>query len=371
MADTPFFLGLISGTSADAIDVALCRFTPTPECVATAAFPYPPDLRRRVLALARDAVHVNLDELGQLDVEIGRVFADAALAALSDAGVPAAAIRAIGSHGQTIRHRPGGTAPFTLQIGDPNTIAERTGITTVADFRRRDVAAGGQGAPLVPIFHAAVLRHPTHDRAVLNLGGIANVTLLPSGPSTDVRGFDTGPANCLLDAWAERHQGTHRDDGGRWAAQGMVDQGLLADLLADPYFALAGPKSSGREVFNLDWLDRALGGQQRQPVDVQATLLALTVRSVADAIRRDAPGTREVLVCGGGVHNGALMRALTESLAPANVESTAACGVDPDFLEAMAFAWLARQRLERQPGSRTSVTGAIGDRVLGAVYDGG
>ncbi len=369
-AEPALYLGLISGTSADAIDVALASFTGTPRLLTGRALAYPPALRTQVLDLARSTAALDLDALGALDVALGHAFAEAAATLLDHAGVPATAVRAIGLHGQTIRHRPTGAHPFTLQLGDPNVIAERTGILTVADFRRRDVAAGGQGAPLVPAFHAALLRDPRETRAALNLGGIANLTLLPAGADAPVTGFDTGPANCLLDAWAVRHLGTACDLDGRWAATGTVDHDLLADLLAEPYFALPPPKSTGRELFNLDWLERHLAGRAPAPADVQATLVALTACSIATAVRAQAGALRELLVCGGGVHNPVLMRALAAALAPLPVHSTAEHGIDPDHVEAMAFAWLAACRLDGMPGNLPSVTGAAGPRVLGALYAG-
>lgn len=364
------YLGLISGTSADAIDVALVAFDPMPRLVAGAAAPYPAALRPRVLALARETAQINLDELGTLDTELGHAFADAALALLQRESVAPGDVRALGSHGQTVRHKPTLASPYTLQLGDPNVIAERTGILTVGDFRRRDIAAGGQAAPLVPGLHAALLADPTQDRVVLNLGGIANITVLPRDPSAALAGFDTGPANCLMDGWSLLQRGIGCDAGGAWAAQGTVDDALLATMLAEPYFAQTGPKSSGREVFNMDWLQRHLTGRTIAAVDVQATLLALSARTVAAAIRRDATHTRRVLACGGGVHNVALMSALAAALSPIPVDSTASCGIDPDYVEAMAFAWLARQRLLGLPGNRADVTGARGPRVLGAIYFG-
>jgi anhydro-N-acetylmuramic acid kinase len=369
------YVGLISGTSADAIDAVLVRFGARPELVAARALPYPPALRERVLALARADARVALDELGQLDVEVGRAFAAAVEDLLAWARADRASLMAIGSHGQTIRHGPAGDAPFTLQIGDPNVIAEISGVTTVADFRRRDMAAGGQGAPLLPALHAALFRSPETPRVVLNLGGIANITTLPADPAQPVRGFDTGPANCLLDAWAGRHLGQPRDDAGAWAATGTVDQDLLSLMLGDPYFAAPPPKSTGRELFNLDWLQRQLdahvairGVEPPAAVDVQATLMALSVRSIADAILAHGADATEVLACGGGVHNDELMRLLGLALAPRAVKSTMALGVDPDYVEATAFAWLAKRRLEGLSGNLPSVTGAAGERVLGGVF---
>lgn len=365
MADAaPLHLGLISGTSADGIDAALVRFAPRMQVIAARTYAYPDSLRERIVALARNAAAITLDDLGHLDVEIGECFAGAALALLRDAGTDAHDVAALGSHGQTVCHRPGGPYPFTLQIGDPNLIAERTGIVTVADFRRADLAAGGQGAPLLPALHAAVLADAVVPRAILNLGGIANITVLV--PGQPVIGFDTGPANCLLDAWSLRVRGTPRDEGGTWARSGRIDAALLRRLLDDPYFALPPPKSTGREYFNLDWLDARLP-VGIGPVDVQATLLHLTARSIADALRAHGE-IREIYACGGGVHNGALMNALRVELPEAKVDTTAALGLDPDFVEAIGFAWLARARMEHRPGNLPSVTGACGPRVLGAIY---
>ena len=259
--------------------------------------------------------------------------------------------------------------PFTLQLGDGNVIAERTGIATVADFRRRDVAAGGHGAPLLPALHAALLRAPGERRAVLNLGGIANLTLLPPRDSNlPVRGFDTGPANALLDAWCERHHGTAFDAGGAFAASGRVDDALLAALLAEPWFALPPPKSSGREQFHLDWLRRATATATSARRTYRQRLLELTAASVAAALRANQPDTQRLLVCGGGVHNPLLLRRIAARLPGVQVESTAAHGVDPDFVEAMGFAWLARETLAGRPGNLPDVTGARGPRILGALY---
>jgi len=372
-AHDELFLGLISGTSADGIDAALVRFADDDanarcELVAGRTFRWNDTLRTRLVTLGQGGECTSLDEFGALDVQVARAFAGAALALLEDAGMAPSAVRAIGSHGQTVRHRPDGAFPFSLQIGDGNVIAERTGITTVADFRRRDVAAGGHGAPLLPALHAALLRAPGESRAVLNLGGIANLTLLPE--SGEVRGFDTGPANALLDAWCERHTGAAFDAGGAYAASGRVDEALLQALIADPWFALPPPKSTGREQFHLGWLQSRLGEGPRQARDVQATLLELTAATVAAALRATQPETVRVLVCGGGVHNPRLLERLAARLPRMLVETTAAQGVDPDFVEAMGFAWLARETLAGRPGNLPSVTGARGPRVLGAIHPG-
>ncbi len=366
MADAELYLGLISGTSADAIDAALVRFQgDLPHCIAAAATPYPAALRQRILDLALARREASFDCIGELDVEIGHAFASAAEALIEQHGIDRAELRAIGSHGQTLWHRPLAAHPFTLQLGDPNVIAERLRVTTVADFRRRDIAAGGQGAPLAPAFHAACLASSSETRAVLNLGGIANLTLLT--PGERVRGFDTGPASGLMDAWCHEHTGAAFDHDGALAAQGHVDPELLSRCLSDPYFGRPAPKSTGRETFHLHWLRAQLRGHE-SVADVQATLLALTVHSVAAALQRECAGATRVVACGGGVHNGQLMSALGTALAPVVLETTAQHGIDPDYVEAIAFAWLARETLAGRPGSRPEVTGARGPRVLGAIF---
>lgn len=371
LATAPY-IGLMSGTSADGIDAALVRFGDEgpglrTELLHAHAADWDDALRLRLIALGQGGALSSLDEWGELDARVGEAFAAAALALLAGAGMDACAVAAIGSHGQTIRHRPAATHPFSMQIGDAARIAERTGITTVADFRRRDIAAGGQGAPLLPALHHALLHDPEEDRAVLNLGGIANLTLLPR--TGMVRGFDTGPANALLDAWCQQHTGRRYDEGGRFAAQGQVDEALLQRLLAEPWFALPPPKSTGREQFHLAWLSSHLS-QGQDAADVQATLLALTVHSITDALRATQPASTRLLVCGGGVHNPMLMQALADALPGVAVESTAMHGVDPDHMEAIGFAWLARQTMLGLPGNLPAVSGACGPRVLGAIHPG-
>jgi len=370
-APDELFLGLISGTSADGIDAALVRFDSTDaqascQLVHGRTTPWDDAVRARLVALGQGGDANSLDELGALDVQVAQAFADAAKQLLDEANVARGHIRALGSHGQTVRHRPEADFPFTWQLGDGNVIAERSGIITIADFRRRDVAAGGHGAPLMPAFHAAMLHSRMEDRAVLNLGGIANFTLLPR--VGDVRGFDTGPANALLDAWCERHTGQAFDAGGGFAASGTVDETLLARLLDDPWFVLPPPKSTGREQFHLPWVQTQLGDAAIGAADMQATLLELSAVTVADALLATQPGTRRVLVCGGGVHNPLLLKRIDARLPGVIVESTAAHGLDPDFVEAMGFAWLARETLAGRPGNLPSVTGAKGARVLGAIY---
>jgi anhydro-N-acetylmuramic acid kinase len=360
------YLGLISGTSMDAIDAALVDFDVEPlRVVATGATQFDPALKRRVSALIDHADNVALDEVGQIDVELGRAFAQAALGLMQSAGVNAGQITAIGSHGQTLRHRPDLPAPFTWQIGDPNVLAEMTGVTVVADFRRRDVAAGGQGAPLLPVFHDQVFRSDGEDRVIANLGGIANITILAR--DANVTGFDTGPANRLLDAWISLHEGKEFDAGGAWAATGQVDETLLNELLDEPYLRAAPPKSTGRELFNLPWLQTKLGLFSRRPCDVQATLQQFTARSVADAVRQYAPGAA-LYICGGGARNVNLLNALSLLIAPNRVASTAVLGLDPDYVEAIAFAWFAKRTLAGLTSSAGSVTGAKGARILGGIY---
>jgi anhydro-N-acetylmuramic acid kinase len=265
-----------------------------------------------------------------------------------------------------VRHRPSARHPFTLQIADPNIIAARTGITVVADFRRRDMALGGQGAPLVPAFHRFAFGHPSEDRLLANIGGIANLTLLPA--VGDVRGFDTGPGNVLLDAWSREHLHAAYDAGGAYASSGRLDEALLARLLTDAYFSAAPPKSTGPEHFNRIWLANALGGVKRKPEDVAATLCELTARSIAADVLRHAPTARQLFVCGGGAHNDCLLARLAANLPQAKVASTAAIGLHPDWVEAAGFAWLARETLMGRPGNLPAVTGAAKAVVLGGIY---
>lgn len=356
----------------DAVDAALVELSSSgARLVATIAHPLPTPLRQQLLALCSSGDD-ELDRLAQTDVEVGRLFADAVQALLTSADVAPERITAIGSHGQTVRHAPQAALPYTVQIGDPNTIAERTGITTVADFRRRDMAAGGQGAPLVPAFHAATLHSTDEDRAVVNIGGMANVTLLPSNRQLDVTGFDTGPGNVLLDIWAAQHVHSTHDAGGQWAAAGTVNPDLLARMYDDPYFRLAPPKSTGREHFNRDWLVHMLGHADSAcaPADIQATLAELTARTIADALRLHLPGCRQALVCGGGVHNDDLMARLRCHLPDLRVDSTAIYGLAPDWVEATAFAWLAQRTLAGMAGNLPAVTGARRAVVLGGIYPG-
>ena len=364
----PLFIGVMSGTSMDAVDVALVEFGGHgPRLVAAVSSPWPTMLGERLHELAAGRP-IDATAFATLDTAVGGFLADAVGRLLERHAVCAEDVSAIGCHGQTVTHAPHADPATTLQLGDANVIAERTGITTVNDFRRRDLAAGGQGAPLAPAFHAATLRDPTENRVVLNLGGIANITILPADPGLPVSGFDTGPANCLMDAWTRRHQGRPYDTGGEWAASTASHQGLLASLLDDPFFAAPPPKSTGTQQFSLPWLEARLTAFAGLSADtIQATLLALTAQTVADAVRRHAPATERVLVCGGGVHNRVLVNRL-RGLLEIPLESTAGQGIDPDWMEAMAFAWLAQQTLSNAAGNMPTVTGARGPRILGAIH---
>jgi len=312
-----------------------------------------------------------IDLITRLDVRLGRIFANAVSSLIHDNKLDKKDIGAIGCHGQTVLHRPEPPEPSTLQIGDPNIIALATGITTVADFRRMDIAAGGQGAPLTPILHARLFRHPTKNRGIVNIGGMANITVLPPLDTNHaIYGFDTGPGNVLLDAWSFKHTGKSMDMDGRWAAGGTPDLKLLEYLLQDDFFHQAPPKSTGRDYFNIQWLQKKMEGTRQicAPEDIQATLVQLTAVTIANAFINYAPVTQEVIVCGGGVHNPLILKSLARSLADCDVKSTADLGINPDALEAMAFAWLARCRIEGVAGNLPTVTGASSSVLLGSIY---
>lgn len=360
----------MSGTSMDAIDAVLVDFSAgIPRLVHTLDYPIPDELRSICQALCIPGNN-EIDRLGQADGQLGDVFADAVLQLLDKAGISAQNVAAIGSHGQTIRHRPEETTPFTLQIGDANRIAERTGITTVADFRRRDMAAGGQGAPLVPAFHAAVFQSTEQSRTIVNIGGIANITILPKDTDTPVSGFDTGPGNRLMDIWVQKHQQQFFDQDGQWAATGEINKSLLNQLMTDEYFDRLPPKSTGREKFNLAWLEEQLAnyGKETAAEDVQATLCELTAISITVDIRQHAQETEAVIVCGGGTRNLQLMKRLREHLDPVEVKTTDDIGYPAEWIEAMAFAWLARETLAHRPGNVPGVTGAHHPVILGGIY---
>ena len=364
------YIGLMSGTSLDGVDAVLVDLTAgLPSLVAASTDPYPVTVRKALLELNRP--QASLERMLELDVRLGELYAQSVERLLQSAGIASSQIMAIGSHGQTIRHLPSdGTIHTTLQIGDPNILAQRTGITTVADFRRRDMAAGGQGAPLVPAFHHAFFHRQGENRVVVNIGGISNITILPGDSTRSVTGFDTGPGNLLLDGWAERHLREPMDEDGTWAASGEVRPALLERMLGDPFFQQPPPKSTGRERFNLAWLDDICDGQNLEPADVAATLCALTATCITQAIRQHAPATERIIVCGGGAHNRTLMTRLAELAHPAIVEPSTAHRMAPDWVEAVAFAWLAQRTLQGKPGNLPSVTGAGHEVVLGAIYPG-
>ena len=368
-------VGVMSGTSLDGVDAVLAAFDGAGARVLAAVHrPFPAELRAELLALQVPGPD-ELARAARAANALADAYAEAIVAVLAGGRVTAAAVLAAGVHGQTVRHCP--AEGWTLQLNNAARVAERAGVTVVADFRARDLAAGGQGAPLVPAFHAALFARPDADRVVVNIGGIANLTVLPAGGDVAaVRGFDTGPGNVLLDLWCARQRGEDYDRDGAWARSGRVDAALLDVLLAEPYFAAPSPKSTGRDLFNAAWLDRmlALRGELASPAPdaaaVQATLLALTARTIAAAVAAAsaASASTDVLVCGGGANNSALMAALATELAPRRVTTTAAHGVAVEHVEALAFAWLARQALAGQPGNLPAVTGARGLRVLGAIH---
>ena len=359
----PLVAGLMSGTSLDGVDAVLVDFSEnSSRTLATFWLPYPAEIRRQAMQL-QAASHDEIHQSAMLANDLARCYAAAVREVLAGAGVGAAQVAAIGCHGQTIRHQP--AAGYSIQLNNPALLAELTGIAVVADFRSRDIAAGGQGAPLVPAFHAAVFGDPQHHRVILNLGGIANLTDL--NPGQPVRGFDCGPGNLLMDAWTERHRGQRFDENGHWAAQGRVLPDLLQRLLEDPFFGAGPPKSCGRDEFNSDWLERRLAGGERAE-DVQATLLELTAVSASAAIGRWCGSPTEVFVCGGGARNETLMARLQHNLPDCRVASTDSLDQPGDWVEAVAFAWLAWRTLRGEPGNLAAVTGARGPRILGAIY---
>lgn len=357
------FVGLMSGTSLDGVDAALVRVEADGQrCLATHFRPFADGIRTEALALQRPGNN-QLRRALLLANELADIYAETTNELLAKAGIPSAAIRAIGCHGQTLLHSP--AEGYSLQLNNPARLVEKTGIAVVADFRNRDVAAGGQGAPLVPAFHDAAFRHPNVHRVVLNVGGIANVTNLPPGAMTT--GFDCGPGNMLLDAWCQEHTTAPYDAEGRWAAQGNIASPLLTRLRAHPFFEEVPPKSCGRDEFDLATLRAVLSGDE-PAVDVQATLLALSAGVIADSIGRWCRGAEELYVCGGGSHNLTLMNALAHALPALRIATTDALGIPADWVEAIAFAWLARQTVHGLPGNLPAATGAAGPRILGAVY---
>lgn len=362
------FIGLMSGTSMDAIDAVLTDLSSTPlNLIATHKKWLPEALRVELAKLCQPGMN-EIEQMGHLDRQMGELFASTVLELIEQAGIPATEIRAIGSHGQTVRHKPDQPERFTLQIADPHTIAAHTGITTVADFRRRDIALGGQGAPLTPAFHQNLFRNDKENRIIVNIGGIANLTWLPADLTQTVVGFDSGPGNTLLDAWINHQQQLPYDQQGQWAAGGQIIPELLDKLLADPYFAKPFPKSTGREHFNLNWLNAHLQQltQRWLPDDVQTTLTELTAITIIDAIKQ-LTNNGPILICGGGIKNRYLMQRLSIQGRNFQIASTADYGIDPEWIEAAAFAWLAKQTLDGQPGNLPSVTGATKSSILGAI----
>lgn len=361
----------MSGTSLDGIDIVIVDFddsTPI-NLIAAQTYPFGAQLRDHLEQLILTQ-HCDLREFGEVDIALGEAISEAINNILSTHSITSHDITAIGSHGQTVFHQPGGSFPFSLQIGNANVIAEKTGITTIADFRQRDMVLGGQGAPLVPAFHKALFQDCSENRVIVNIGGISNITVLPSKQSEIIVGFDTGPGNVLLDTWIKRHNNCAYDKAGQWAASGTVNDTLLAILLADNYFEQVIPKSSGREYFNLNWLDNKLSSLDAtiEPHDVQATLLALTATAIANDIKRYATNTDTVYVCGGGAHNEQLMLTLQQALQTISVTTTVCLGLHPDWVEACAFAWLAKQTLAGQSGNLPATTGASRASILGGIY---
>ena len=353
----------MSGTSLDGADAALVDFSlPSPRTLAFSTVPFSAELRESILQLSEPGTDP-LDLAGVASIELAELYARAVDGVLAAGGVDRSAIVAIGVHGQTVRHRP--ELGFTIQLNDPARLAERTGIDVIADFRRRDMAAGGQGAPLVPAFHEAVFRDARHSRAVVNIGGISNITWLP--PSAPTLGFDCGPGNVLLDGWARRHIGALFDEDGRWAAAGKTDAALLARLLDTPYLRQSPPKSTGRELFRLEWLQERLPADYRT-VDVQSTLTDFTAHTIVEAIDRFCPGTDEIYLAGGGARNGSLVARIRALAGGRPVATTDALGVPTAHVESMAFAWLAMKCAKREPVDLTAVTGASAPRILGAIY---
>ena len=361
------FAGVMSGTSLDGVDAIVADFTPRSgkpcETLGAAHIAYPALLRDELLALQQPGNN-ELARAGAAANMLAELYSEAIARALAEAKIAPDDVKAAGVHGQTLRHRP--DRGLTVQLNNAARVAEKARMAVVADFRSRDVAAGGQGAPLVPAFHAALFARRDRHRVIVNVGGIANITDLP--PGGVVRGFDTGPGNVLSDLWCARNRGATFDAQGAWAATGTTNPALLEKLLADPYFSAPPPKSTHRDTFNLKWLEDRLRGSDGEAEDVQATLVALTARTIADAIRAYAPGADEILVCGGGANNATLMRALADELAPRKLRSTGDEGVPVEQVEPLAFAWLAREALAGRAGNLPAVTGAKGKRILGAIY---
>jgi anhydro-N-acetylmuramic acid kinase len=358
----------MSGTSMDGIDVALMNFQENKFLtVGTLKKNYPKELRSQLIFASKNWKKTNIDQLGRLDQWTGEIFRDAALEIIKKFNIKANQIAAIGSHGQTIRHQPKIENPFSMQIGDPNIIAYGTKITTVSDFRRKDLAAGGEGAPLTPIYHKAIFQNNKVNRVVLNIGGISNITILNKN-SEEIIGFDTGPGNTLLDAWIREKLNKPFDKNGQWARQGSTNKTLLNSMMSDPYFDLAPPKSTGTEYFNLNWLNHFIGSKNITEVDIQKTLTVFTSESIAQAIERFNPNTEEIILCGGGVKNISLYKEITNRLPKIKISKTNDYGIDSDYLEASAFAYLAKLTISKEVGNVKSVTGSKNQVILGGIY---
>lgn len=358
----------MSGTSMDAVDVALVEFDQHASLIAYRQYPIDEQLKRKIRPV--NAI-TSLQDVAEIDCRLGELFASSVNQFLSDTNTPADKIEAIGSHGQTVLHRPGQDWQTSIQLGDPNIICARTGITTVADFRRMDMACAGQGAPLAPAFHRYQFRSTDKNRTVLNIGGIANISNLPATSEIKIAGFDTGPGNGLLDDWNFIHNKTAMDKDSSWAESGSINAELLNRLLEDAYFKLEPPRSTGRDYFNLDWLNDQMRGMNVAAVDVQATLLELSMRTIADAITATFPGCEEIYACGGGAQNKTMLERLHTLLPKQKVMTTANLGIDPDAVEAVTFAWLAYCRMTEQLIDLGSITGADREILPGAVYKSG
>jgi len=365
-----YYIGLMSGTSMDGIDAALVKFSgDNSKLVAHHSHSIPAPLKEKLKQLSLDSSAASIDMLGEADSELGTVFAEAVNHLLKQSGFSADQITAIGSHGQTIRHRPDLTHNFSLQIADANRISYVTGITTVADFRRKDMAAGGEGAPLAPAFHQQVFHSATENRAVLNIGGISNLTFLPKDTKQNCCGFDTGPGNILMDSWIHKHKNLAYDQDGQWAAGATADKELVKRLMQDAFISKPPPKSTGREHYNLDWLEQQLKSFPQPDVDqIQASLCQFSCDSIVFAIKHHLPNIDRLIICGGGTHNSYLMKQLSEKLPQIITESSQKQGIDPDWVEAIAFAWLAKRTINNLYGNLPAVTGARQSVVLGAIY---
>lgn len=366
-----YYIGVMSGTSLDGIDVAVVSFSEPDDFqfITAQTFPFPEQIHQKLQLLINDQ-HCNLLEFGEIDIALGQLIGGSINQLLDTHQLSAKDVVAIGSHGQTLFHSPSGKFPFSMQIGNASVIAEMTGITTVADFRQRDIVAGGQGAPLVPAFHHVLFHNESKQRVIVNIGGISNITVLPTSSNEAVMGFDAGPGNTLLDYWTSLHLGKAYDENGHWAKSGKCNTHLLAVFLNEPYFKQATPKSTGRELFNKVWLDDKLSeyAQELDPADVQTTLVELTALTIAQDIEAHTNSNGDVFICGGGVHNDFLNNRIQSLLDNKKVSTTEDLGLHPDWVEACAFAWLAYRTVNQQSGNLIAVTGAKHPAILGAIY---